>query len=189
MAEGRSVARIGVLAIVVGLVTSGCASFRGIGELRPQGTDAPASNVKAAPAESGDSQDWGTAKAGPAFDWPVDEARVSRGFKAARKAHWGIDLANVRGTRILSAERGRVIYVGKQFRGYGNLVVIEHDEEWATLYAHLDKFLVSEGQQVEQGQPVGLMGRTGRASGVHLHFEMRRNRAPVNPLSFLPQGF
>ena len=189
MAEGTSISGAAVLAIVIALVTPGCASFRGIGELRPQGADTPAASTAAAPVESSDSQDWGAAKNGPAFDWPVDEARVSRGFKAARKAHWGIDLANARGTRILSAERGRVIYVGKQFRGYGNLVVIEHDEEWATLYAHLDKFLVKEGQQVEQGQPVGLMGRTGRASGVHLHFEMRRNRAPVNPLSFLPQGF
>lgn len=123
------------------------------------------------------------------FDWPVDDARMSRGFLTGKKNHWGLDLANKRGTPILASERGIVIYTGKGFRGYGNLIVIEHNEEWATLYSHLHKIEVEEGQAVQQGQRIGQMGRTGRASGVHLHFEIRHNRQPVNPLPYLPQGF
>lgn len=123
------------------------------------------------------------------FDWPVDEARMTRGYLLGKKSHWGLDLANKKGTSILAAERGVVIYTGKGFRGYGNLIVIEHNEEWATLYSHLDKITIEEGATVERGQPIGTMGRTGRASGVHLHFEIRQNRQPVNPLLYLPEGF
>lgn len=131
-------------------------------------------------------------ESGIAFDWPVDEAKLSRGFLSARsrkkRAHWGVDLANKRGTPILSAERGTVIYTGHAFRGYGKLIVIEHNEEWATLYSHLDKILVKEGQTVKKGETIAQMGRTGRATGVHLHFEVRHYRQPVNPLAFLPQA-
>jgi len=124
------------------------------------------------------------------FDWPVDQARMSRGFFASparrKRPHWGIDLANQRGTPILAAEKGVVIYTGRAFHGYGRLVVIEHGSDWATMYGHLDKIIVKEGQEVEQGQAIGNMGRTGRATGVHLHFEVRHFRQPVNPLAYLP---
>jgi murein DD-endopeptidase MepM/ murein hydrolase activator NlpD len=124
------------------------------------------------------------------FDWPLDRAKMSRGFLPDQKRpHWGLDLAGPRGTPILAAERGVVIYTGRGFRGYGNLIVVEHNDEWATLYAHLDKILVKEGDKVFQGQKIGNMGRTGRATGVHLHFEVRQHRLPVNPLALLPQGF
>lgn len=124
------------------------------------------------------------------FNWPVDEASLSRGFLAApikrKRPHWGVDLANHRGTSILSSEKGTVVYTGNAFKGYGKLVVVEHNDEWATLYAHLNKILVKEGQQVSQGEKIGEMGRTGRATGVHLHFEIRHFRQPVNPLAHLP---
>lgn len=123
------------------------------------------------------------------FDWPIDSARLSRGFKLAKKSHWGLDLANHKGTPIFASERGRVIYTGREFKGYGKLVVIEHGNRWATLYAHLSKIIVKEGDSVNQGQPIGEMGRTGRATGNHLHFELRYDRQPVNPLQYLPQGF
>lgn len=121
------------------------------------------------------------------FDWPVDRARLTQGFQVGKKVHWGIDLAGPKGTPILAAERGVVVYTGSGFRGYGKLVVVEHGTEWATLYSHLSKISVKEGQTVQQGQVLGGMGRTGRASGVHLHFEIRKNRQPVNPLALLPQ--
>ena len=77
------------------------------------------------------------------FDWPLDDAKLSRGFMTGgKRSHWGLDLANKKNTPILAAERGVVIYTGRGFRGFGNLVVIEHNEEWATLYAHLNKFSV-----------------------------------------------
>jgi murein DD-endopeptidase MepM/ murein hydrolase activator NlpD len=124
------------------------------------------------------------------FDWPVDQARMSRGFFASparrKRPHWGIDLASNKGTPILAAEKGVVIYTGRAFHGYGRLIVIEHGSDWATMYGHLDKIAVKEGQEVEKGQVVGQMGRTGRATGVHLHFEVRHFRQPVNPLAYLP---
>ncbi len=124
------------------------------------------------------------------FDWPVDQARMSRGFFASpakrKRPHWGIDLANLRGTPILAAEKGVVIYTGRAFHGYGRLIVIEHGNDWATMYGHLDKITVKEGQEVDRGQAIGHMGRTGRATGVHLHFEVRHFRQPVNPLAYLP---
>lgn len=123
------------------------------------------------------------------FDWPLDSAKLSRGFLVGgRKSHWGVDLANKKGTGILAAERGVVIYTGKGFRGYGNLIVIEHNDEWATLYAHLSEIDVKEGQIVERGEEIAKMGNTGRSRGVHLHFELRHNKQPVNPLAYLPEG-
>ncbi len=121
------------------------------------------------------------------FDWPVDEAKLSRGFiNTKRKHHWGLDLANKKGTSILAAESGYVVYTGRQFHGYGRLIVIEHNDQWATLYAHLEKFLVKEGDFVKKGQSIGEMGRSGHATGSHLHFELRDNRKPVDPIVYLP---
>lgn len=123
------------------------------------------------------------------FDWPIDSAKLSRGFKLGKKPHWGLDLANRKGTLIFSAERGRVIYAGRAFRGYGKMIIVEHGTHWATLYAHLHKISVKEGQDVQRGQPIAEMGRTGRATGNHLHFELRYERQPVDPMMYLPQGF
>ena len=121
------------------------------------------------------------------FDWPVDSARMTRGFlPKKRRPHLGIDLAAPKGTPILAAQAGTVIYAGREFRGYGKMVLIESGEGWATLYAHFDKILISEGQKVRKGEVIGAMGRTGRATGVHLHFEIRHNRGPVDPLPLLP---
>lgn len=123
------------------------------------------------------------------FDWPVDSARLTRGFLPhKRRPHLGLDLAAPRGTPILAAHSGIVIYRGRDFRGFGNMIMIESRDGWATLYAHLDKFYVEQGQRVRIGEMVGAMGRTGRATGVHLHFEIRRNRHPVDPLKYLPGG-
>lgn len=131
-----------------------------------------------------DKKNWG-----PTFDWPVDKARLTRGFLPRRgRSHWGIDLAGPKGTPILSSQKGMVIYAGREFRGFGKMILIEGGEGWATLYAHLDRIMVNEGQKIQQGDVIGLMGRTGRASGNHLHFEIRRNKGPVDPLLYLPRG-
>jgi murein DD-endopeptidase MepM/ murein hydrolase activator NlpD len=121
------------------------------------------------------------------FDWPVDRARMTRGFLPnLRRPHLGIDLAAPRGTPILAAQAGTVIYAGREFKGYGKMVMLESGDGWATLYAHFDKILVAEGQKVRQGEVIGAMGRTGRATGVHLHFEIRKDRGPIDPLPLLP---
>lgn len=123
------------------------------------------------------------------FDWPVDEARMTRGYLPNRKRpHLGIDLAAPKGTQILAAHDGIVIYTGRDFRGFGKMVMIEGAKGWATLYAHFSTIKVKEGQSVRQGDVIGGMGRTGRATGVHLHFEVRKSRGPVDPLLYLPKA-
>jgi murein DD-endopeptidase MepM/ murein hydrolase activator NlpD len=127
------------------------------------------------------------------FSWPVDKARFVRGYNLKRagrrkKPHLGIDLAGATNSAILAAHDGTVIYVGRDFRGYGRMILIEGRQGWASLYAHLNRAKVKEGQRVHQGEKIGLMGKTGRATGVHLHFEMRKDRGPVDPLLYLPQA-
>ena len=125
------------------------------------------------------------------FDWPVDSARLSRGFipnptGRHHRPHYGIDLAGPKGTPIYSAQDGVVIYTGSGFKGFGKMIMIEGKNGYATLYAHLSKIKVEEGQDVNVGTEIGAMGRTGRATGVHLHFEVRHDRDPVNPMDYLP---
>lgn len=123
------------------------------------------------------------------FDWPVDRARMTRGFLPnKRRPHLGLDLAAPKGSAILASRGGTVIYRGQDFRGFGKMILIESSDGWATLYAHLDRFMVQEGQRVVTGELLGTMGRTGRATGVHLHFEIRKDRSPVDPLDWLPAG-
>lgn len=121
------------------------------------------------------------------FIWPVEQVRLSRGFLPNKKRpHLGLDLTGPKGAKIMAAHDGFVVYTGNAFHGFGKMVLIEGDHGWATLYAHLTKITVKEGDQVSQGEEIGKMGRTGRASGVHLHFEIRKDKGPVNPLAHLP---
>lgn len=134
----------------------------------------------------------GTVAAGY-FDWPVFEARMTRGYftkakKRRGRPHWGIDLAAKKGTPILAAHDGMVLYVGREFRGFGRLIMIEGRSGFATLYAHLSRSRVRVGERVKQGQTIGDMGNTGRSTGVHLHFEIRRRSGPIDPLQYLPGG-
>lgn len=125
----------------------------------------------------------------PLFRWPVKikGKKVTQRFKTSKK-HDGIDISGRKNTPVYAAARGRVIYTGQGFRGYGKLIIIEHQgDRWASFYAHLNKFKVHEGQKVQTGELIGFMGNTGRSSGNHLHFEIRHNLKPVNPLPLLPQ--
>jgi murein DD-endopeptidase MepM/ murein hydrolase activator NlpD len=134
----------------------------------------------------------------PLFDWPVWEARMSRGFlpqgtKKRRRPHKGIDLAAPRGSAVMASQDGVVIYTGSAFKGYGKMIMIESIDprdggNWATLYGHLDKILVYEGKKVKQHEVIGALGNTGRSSGPHLHFEIRRLNGPIDPLPMLPAG-
>lgn len=120
--------------------------------------------------------------------WPIREIKINQRFSLWKKkrAHQGIDLGGSRGIPILAAHTGVVVYAGRAFKGYGKMVLVEYNGEWATLYAHLHKINVKEGQTVDPGEQLGTMGRTGRATGVHLHFELMQNKQPVDPLLFLP---
>lgn len=120
------------------------------------------------------------------ISWPVKSPDMSRGFSTWGRGHFGLDLRGRRGTKILSSHDGKVIYTGKGFRGYGKLVIVEHPNNYATFYAHLNKIKVKQGQLVSQNQVLGTMGATGNARGVHLHFELRINKKAVDPMQFLP---
>ncbi len=124
----------------------------------------------------------------PLFTWPVKikQKGITQKFRPSKK-HEGIDISGSRNTPVYATAGGKVIYTGQGFSGYGKLIIIEHQRDvWASFYAHLNKFKVREGQKVRAGQLIGLMGNTGRASGTHLHFEIRYNLKPVNPLPLLP---
>jgi murein DD-endopeptidase MepM/ murein hydrolase activator NlpD len=101
--------------------------------------------------------------------------------------HAGLDFGEPRGTTVLSAGTGEVSFVGQR-SGYGNTVEIDHGNGIVSRYGHLSAFLVKEGQKVTTGTPVAKVGSTGRSTGPHLHFEVRRNDQAVNPLGFLEAG-
>ena len=124
---------------------------------------------------------------GFSLDWPVDRAQLTQRFKPkGSDKHWGIDLAARRGSDIFAAHDGKVVYTGSGFSGYGKLIIIEYGDIWASFYSHLDAITVGQGEWVQQGQIIGKMGSTGRSTGPHLHFELRRKKKPVNPLAYLP---
>ncbi len=105
------------------------------------------------------------------------------GMRGGRQ-HTGIDIAAPRGTPILAADAGRVSFSGRK-GSYGNLVIIDHENGYQTYYAHNSRNLVGRGKRVYKGQKIAEMGSTGRSTGSHLHFEVRKNGAPVNPQGFV----
>lgn len=100
------------------------------------------------------------------------------------KFHAGVDIAVPRGTPISSAADGVVTFAGRK-GGYGNVVMVEHADGRTTFYAHCDKLLVEKGQKVSVGENIANAGSTGKSTGPHLHFEVRENGKPVDPLKFL----
>jgi murein DD-endopeptidase MepM/ murein hydrolase activator NlpD len=119
------------------------------------------------------------------FIWPV-EGKCTKLFEDdERRRHQGVDISCSLGTPIKASNAGRVIYSGNTIKGYGNMVILRHSEEYVTVYAHNQVNLVEERDRVEKGQIIGKVGKTGRATGPHLHFEIRRNNKPVDPLLYL----
>lgn len=118
------------------------------------------------------------------FSWPVSGASLTSSFgQRWSRAHKGIDM--VSGNRnIKAADAGTVIYAGVK-SGYGNVVIVDHRNGYETYYGHLRSISVSTGQRLEQGSKIGVMGSTGRSTGTHLHFEIRKNGTAVNPMKYL----
>ena len=117
--------------------------------------------------------------------WPVPGPIVHR-FNPAAPGKKGIDLAGTRGAPVRAAAAGRVVYSGNGLRGYGNLLIVKHSEKFLSAYAHNQKLLVKEGEHVRQGQIIAKMGST-EIDRVLLHFEIRLNGKPVDPLHYLPK--
>lgn len=127
----------------------------------------------------------GVVQRGTRFVWPVKGVVFSKFGRRNGHPHDGIDISAPEGTPIYAAADGRVIYSGDGVRGYGNLIIIKHEGFYATVYAHNSENLVEKGDFVEKGQMIGRVGQTGRASGPHLHFEVRYNSKPVDPVAHL----
>ncbi|MGB9678386.1 MAG: murein hydrolase activator EnvC family protein [Thermoanaerobacteraceae bacterium] len=130
--------------------------------------------------------------AGGKLLWPVPSSDVITSPFGMRyhpilheyKMHTGIDIAANTGASILAAADGKVIFAG-YYGGYGNAVIIDHGDGISTLYAHNSAILVNEGDSVKRGQVISKAGSTGWATGPHLHFEVRKNGTPVNPIDWL----
>ncbi|MDF2841395.1 MAG: hypothetical protein K0Q99_2167, partial [Clostridia bacterium] len=114
----------------------------------------------------------------------------TRGYLSSRfgsrwgSVHEGIDLAAPIGTAVNAADGGVVTWVGTR-GAYGKLIMVDHGAGYVTYYGHLSKYSVSKGDKVYKGQKIGAVGNTGRSTGPHLHFEIRKNGKPVNPLNYV----
>jgi lipoprotein NlpD len=120
------------------------------------------------------------AEPGIRLSWPA-KGKVTEEFNDKNK---GIDIAGKVGEAVQAASDGNVVYAGNSLRGYGNLVIIKHDNTYLTAYAHNSKLLVKEGDNVRKGQKIAEMGDTDTNSP-KLHFELRVNGKPVNPTPYL----
>jgi murein DD-endopeptidase MepM/ murein hydrolase activator NlpD len=124
-------------------------------------------------------------------DWPVQGAVTSPfggrldPFSGGASFHPGLDITAPYGERVVAAGSGVVVSAGNKGDGYGNKVVISHGDTISTLYGHLSAILVKKGEEVKEGDPIGRVGSTGRSTGDHLHFEIRVDGTPVNPLAYL----
>jgi lipoprotein NlpD len=117
------------------------------------------------------------------FVWPAQGTVVATFDEAKNK---GVSIAGRIGDPILAAADGRVVYAGAGLRGYGNLIILKHNNTYLTAYAHNQALLVREDQTVKQGQKIAEMGSSD-ADRVKLHFEVRRLGKPVDPLTYLPK--
>ena len=126
--------------------------------------------------------DAGTVVASGIFVWPTS-GTISQPF---RWYHKGIDIANKGGPAVLAVDAGKIIMAGwPDGQGYGNRVLIDHGNGYQTLYAHLAKIYVTPGQTVKRGDQIGVMGSSGRSTGIHLHFEVLKDGIQIDPLGIL----
>ncbi len=118
--------------------------------------------------------------------WPVHGRITSPFGRRGTRMHDGIDIGAKEGTAVHAAAAGTVVYSDHRLRGYGNLVIIRHGKNLFTAYGHNQRNLVRKGQRVGRGEVIARVGHTGRATGPHLHFEVRRGSVAVDPLAYLP---
>jgi lipoprotein NlpD len=138
----------------------------------------PVKSVKTKPTLVVDSGGW---------HWPLAlRADISQRFVSGNSNNKGIDIVAKAGTKVLAARGGQVVYAGSGLPGYGNLLIIKHDAQYLSAYAHNQRLLVKEGQNVTAKQHVADLGSTATSSP-KLHFEIRKDGKPVDPLSFVRQ--
>ena len=140
----------------------------------------PAPQPQSTPALSAPPAD-----SGIAWRWPADGQLISR-FEAGEPTKQGIDIAGAGGTPVRAAGDGVVVYSGSGLVGYGELIIIKHNDQWLSAYGHNRNRLVNEGELVKSGQQIAELGRSGAARDM-LHFEIRYNGKPADPLRYLPK--
>ncbi|MBK6322788.1 MAG: peptidoglycan DD-metalloendopeptidase family protein [Burkholderiales bacterium] len=138
-------------------------------------TSAPVAAAATAPPAAGDD-DMG-------WIWPTSHGTVLAGFDEVKNK--GLDIGGNAGEAVLASADGKVVYAGAGLRGYGNLIILKHNNIYLTAYAHNQTLLVKEDQSVKKGQKIAEMGNSD-ADRVKLHFEVRRQGKPVDPLKYLP---
>jgi len=125
-------------------------------------------------------------RAGKGFQWPVQGRLISSyGAKSKGLRNDGINIAAPRGTPVLAAENGVVVYAGNELRGFGNLVLVKHTGGWVSAYAHNDQLIVKRGDRVRKGQRIASVGSTGGVTSPQLHFELRKGRRARDPRKYL----
>ena len=150
---------------------------------KPVAAPAPKVEAKAAPVE--EPKATGALPSEPAaeFRWPA-RGRVIAGF-GANGGNEGINISVPEGTPVKAAESGTVTYSGSEVKGYGNLVLIKHDNGYVSAYAHNGELSVKRGEKVKRGQVIAKAGQTGNVTSPQLHFEIRKGQTPVDPTAFL----
>ncbi len=158
---------------------------------RPVGTPPPPANngKSATSAASSSSQTVAQVPAAEravgGWTWPANGVLIGK-FASNGSLNKGVDIAGDLGQPVFAAADGAVVYAGSGLRGYGELIIIKHSDTYVSAYGHNRRLLVREGQQVKAGQTIAEMGSTG-TDRVKLHFEIRRQGKPVDPLQFLPR--
>jgi murein DD-endopeptidase MepM/ murein hydrolase activator NlpD len=123
---------------------------------------------------------------GNSFRWPVKGRIVSAfGTRPDGGHNDGIDLAVPQGTSVMAAENGVVAYAGNELKGYGNLILIRHANNWVSAYAHNEEILVKRGDKVRRGQIIAKAGASGSVTQPQVHFELRKGSRPVDPTKFM----
>jgi lipoprotein NlpD len=119
------------------------------------------------------------------WQWPT-RGRIAQSFSLSEQGNKGLDIAGTRGQAVVAAAAGKVVYAGSALRGYGNLIIIKHNEDYLSAYAHNDVLRVQEQQEVKAGQRIADMGSSD-SQDVRLHFEIRYRGQSINPVRFLPK--
>ena len=120
------------------------------------------------------------------FIWPVKGSIITYfGKQKGGRKNDGINIISVKGNPVRAAMTGKVIYRGNELLAWGNLIIIKHKNNWTTAYAHLDKLLVKKGEIIKTGDIIASVGATGNVDKSQLHFQVRKNSKPLDPMKFL----
>ena len=192
--SGANGTQMGSDGTIIGPIKSGAGVANGAPAMVPVATTpvtpATTPSVPTTPVENTNSTPINANVVAPiasnvAWQWPTS-GNIIQGFSNTDGGNKGIDISGSRGQAVKAAASGRVVYAGNALRGYGNLIIIKHNDDFLSAYAHNDKILVADQQEVKAGQEIAKMGSSG-TNTVKLHFEIRYKGKSVDPVRYLPR--